>query len=408
MIKIPLYLTKDSRKLLKISFLGHIFNDMYWFVLPLILPLIKAEFNLNYTQSGLLFTSYIAMGAFGSLITGYLGDRIGRRFILSWGFFFGSLALVLCIFSSNYWQLFFTLILLGAGISTFHPSMIAVLSNSFTSKRGTIMGLFQFWGWVGTISAVIIISSLIRVAPNWRGILLILSIPGFIFAPLFFKSLKPLIAEKKSEDNKKNKNYQQLSLSEKKTIAPLPFIIFMIASSLFMMTHYAVINFMPTYLVEEKFFSLTVAGYSFALVGLGGFLGTITSGKMCDKLSAFTTLIIFIGFTGPVIIFLTFLQNYTSIIIFLIIFGVVYSGLFPAQQAYLAEITPQKSRGGYYGIVFCLGYIVGAIDPGITGVIADRIGLSNALKISTIPIFISLILLFALKIAKQQKTKTVN
>ena len=408
MIKIPLYLTRDSRKLLKVSFLGHIFNDMYWFTLPLILPLIKAEFNLNYTQSGLLFTSYIAMGAFGSLVTGYLGDRIGRRFILSWGFFFGSLALVLCVFSSNYWQLFFTLILLGAGLSTFHPSMIAVLSNSFTYKRGTILGLFQFWGWIGTLSAVIIISSLIRVVPNWRGILLILSIPGFIFAPLFFKSLKPLITEKNSSNNEKNKNYHHPSVSEKKTITPLPFIIFMIASSLFMMTHYTVINFMPIYLVEVKLFSLIVAGYSFALVGLGGLLGTITSGRMCDKSSTLTTLMIFISFTGPVIIFLTFLQNYTLIIIFLILFGIVYAGLFPAQQAYLAEITPQRSRGGYYGIVFCLGYIVGAISPGITGIIADRIGLSNALKISTIPIFISLILLFVLKIMKQQKAKIVN
>jgi len=125
--RIELYPTKNSRRLLKVSFLGHIFNDMYWFIIPIALPLIKSEFDLNYTQSGLLVSSYTIIGAFGSLITGYVGDRIGRRFILSWGFLLASVALVLCALSYNYWQLFLSLIILGAGISAFHPSMIAVL-----------------------------------------------------------------------------------------------------------------------------------------------------------------------------------------------------------------------------------------------------------------------------------------
>jgi len=397
MNKKRLYPTKNSHQLLKVSFLGHIFNDMYWFIIPLTLPIIKSEFHLNYTQSGLLLTSYTIMGAFGSLITGYLGDRTGRRFILSWGFFLGSLALVLCALSSNYWQLFSALIILGVGISAFHPSMIAVLSNNFTYKRGTILGFFQFWGWIGTLSVVILVSLLMKVLSNWREMLLVLSIPGFVFAPLFFKCLKPLIKESSLKSKKRIKNDLDPSISKEKIAPPLPFVIFIVANTLFTMTYYAVINFIPTYLVGERFFNVTFASYSFVIVVAGGLFGAIASGKASDELSSLGALITSVAFGGPVIILLTLAQNYISLIIFLVLLGIFYAGVYAPQQTYLAEITPQKSRGGTYGIIFCLSYIVGAIAPGITGLIADHLGLSNALRISTLPLFISLILLFILK-----------
>ena len=387
------HLSRESHTLLKISFLGHTFNDMYWLIIPLVLPLIKNEFKLDYAQSGFLLTSYTLTGAFGSLITGHLGDKNGRRFILSWGFFLGSLALVLCAFSSGYWQIFFALIILGVGISAFHPSMIAVISNKFPLKRGTVLGLFQFWGWVGTFGAVVAISLLIKVSPNWRGILLILSIPGFVFAPLFFKILKPLIQEERENNNKITP-----ASSKDKTATPVfTFLIFLSANTLFVLSYNAVINFIPTYLVEEKSLSLSAASYSFLVVIAAGFIGTILSGKASDDLSPLNTLLAFVGFGGPVIIILTFLQNYILLIIFLVIFGISYSGVWAPQQDYLAKNTPKNSRGKIYGLIFFAINIVGAIAPGITGIIADKFSLPVALRAMSIPIFFSLILLFLLK-----------
>jgi len=395
--------SKNFRKLLRISFVGHIFNDMYWFIIPLVLPIIKNEFHLNYTQSGLLLTSYTMVGAFCSLITGYVGDRMGRRFILSWGFFLGSLAFILCALSSGYWQLFFALIILGVGISAFHPSMIAVLSNSFFHKRGAMLGIFQFWGAVGTFSAVLIISLLIGALFTWRQILLILSVPGLVFAPLFFKSLKPLLERDPSFERKKKGRTSSFSQEEER-ITFLPFLIFMVANALFTMTNYGVMNFIPTYLVEVKSLDLTLAGYSFLIVVAGGFLGTVAGGKASDKLSPLLALILFVAFGGPMIILITFLERYILLITSLVLYGISFFGFWAPQQAYLAENTSQRSRGGVYGIIFCLTYIVGAIAPGITGFIADHLNFSSAIRITTIPIFVSLILLFYLR--RRQKSQT--
>ncbi|HHF98445.1 MFS transporter [Candidatus Aerophobetes bacterium] len=381
-------LSRNSRILLKASFWGHAFNDMYWVIIPVVLPIIKSEFKLNYSMSGLLLTSYTLMGAFGSLITGYLGDKTGRRFILSWGFFLGSLALVLCAISKTYWQLFFALLLLGVGISAFHPSMIAVISTNFTSKRGTTLGIFQFWGWVGTFLVVGVISSFLEFFLNWRGLLLILSVPGFIFAPLFFRLLKDLtVQEQKIPPSEKN--------PQEKLILPL--LLFLIANIFFIASYTALINFIPTYLVEEKSMSPSLAGYFFLIVIGGGFLGTILSGKASDRISSLLTLLIFVGIAAPAIIILTFLRNYFFILISLIIFGFSYSGVWAPQQDYLAEKTPSHLRGGIYGLTFFLANTVSATSPGITGIIADKTGLSNALRILALPLFLSLILIFSIK-----------
>lgn len=405
MLKRILHLAENPYQLLRISFLGHVFNDMYWYMIPLMLPLIKSEFHLNYTQLGLLVTSYTVMGAFGSLITGYLGDRTGRRFILSWGFFLGSMALLLCALSRSYWQLFFALIILGVGISAFHPSMIAVLSNSFPRRRGTILGTFQFWGWVGTLSVGIVISLLTKITSNWRGILVVLSVPGFVFAPIFFKSLKPLIRESDFSSKEEDLPDTANSSTVKRSISLLPFFIFIAANTLFTISYYAVINFIPTYLVAERSFSLTFAGYSFLIVVTGGLFGTVASGKLSDGISPLKALIMFVSLGGPAILCLTFSDNYLLLVPFLILFGISHSGVYAPQQSYLAEVTPKKSRGGIYGVIFCLSYIVGAIAPGITGFIADQVGLSSALRISTLPIFVSLMALFIIMRGTRAKSQ---
>ncbi|MBC7190519.1 MFS transporter [Candidatus Aerophobetes bacterium] len=379
----------SSRKLLKASLWGHLFNDMYWFIIPLVLPLIKTEMNLNYTQSGLLFTSYTLIGAFGSLITGYLGDRRGRRFILSWGFFLGSVALVFCALSGNYWQLFFSLVLLGVGISAFHPSMIAILSTSFYPRKGTVLGIFQFWGVVGTMGVVLLISFLTRFTHNWRGIILILSIPGFIVAPLLFRLLNSVPEELNIKDEKR-----QSFPSTKNTRRIFPVLIFMIANALFLMTSYSVINFIPTYLVEVKTLSITIAGYSFLIAMTGGLFGTIWGGRLSDRLNPLVALAGIVALGGPVIISMTFIENYTFLILCLLLYGVSYFGIWAPQQAYLAEKTPRTKRGGIYGVIFFIGNIVGAIAPGLTGILADKLGLTNSLRVITLPLFLSLFLIY--------------
>ncbi len=111
--------------ILRSTSFAHALSDMYWFIFPVLLPLVKEEFGLSYIQAGLLVTSFTIVTGLGSFITGYLGDRFGRRIILSGGFLIASLALILCSKSSFYWQLLLASALVGAAA----PGIIGLLAD---------------------------------------------------------------------------------------------------------------------------------------------------------------------------------------------------------------------------------------------------------------------------------------
>ena len=382
---------KTFQRILPIACLGHAINDMYWFILPILLPLIKSDFGLNYIEAGFLFTSYSAISAVGSLLSGALGDRLGRRLIISGGFLITSLAFILCALCETYWQLFLALSLVGAGMSTFHPSMMAHLMNVFSKKRGAVMGIFQFFGWTGTVIMLLVLSFLIGRVLSWREVFGVAALPGIIFAPFFFVVAGPLTVERISQLSAE-KGITERS-NRKNRIA---LILFLAANATLAITFFGVISFIPTYMVEAKGFSLVQADYFLTATVLGSLVGSFLSGKMADRLMPLAVIQIMVFAVIPVILFLTVATGPAELVALLVLFGLCNSGVYPPQAAYLAELTPVNVRGRTYGLILSLLGLVGATAPGLVGLIADKVGLSLAFCLGVFPLLLAGFLLFIL------------
>lgn len=372
-----------SISILRSASLAHALSDMYWFIFPVLLPLIKEEFGLSYIQAGLLISSFTIVTSLGSFITGYLGDRFGRRIILSGGFLVASLALMLCSKSSFYWQLLLASALVGAGASTFHPSTLALLMDLFSKKRGRVLGTFMFCGWVGSTVMLTGVSYLAGRMFTWRQLIFILAWPGLVFAPFFFRSLSFLIKSQDSQDKAKLKlpPFSQAPLSL--------LIIFFTANLALTISFYGVSNFIPTFMVDVKGLPIEKASYFFVLTAIGGMMGSFFSGKLVDRFSPLLVLQI-VTITGiPIVFLFTLAASSISLALLLILFGVFYSGVFPPQNVYLANLTSIYARGKIYGLIQCLSILMGAAAPGIIGGLADRLGLISALQLSTIPLILA-------------------
>ncbi|MFQ6065868.1 MAG: MFS transporter [bacterium] len=385
-----------KRKNLSVSILrsasfAHALSDTYWLIFPVLLPLIKEEFGLNYVQAGLLITSFTVVTGLGSFITGYLGDRFGRRIILSGGFLIASLALILCSKSSFYWQLLLASALVGAGASTFHPSMIALLMDLFSKRRGGILGIFMFWGWVGSAVILLGVSYLAGRMLTWRQLIFVVAWPGLAFAPFFFRSLSFLTKSQGPQDKTKSESasWSQGTLSL--------LVVFFTANLALTISFYGVINFIPTFMVDVKGLPIEKAGYFFVLIATGGVVGSFFSGKLVDRFSSLLV-IQAVTFAGiPIIFLLTLAISPISLALLLVIFGVFYSGVFPPQNVYLADLTSIYVRGKIYGLIQCLSILVGAAAPGIIGLLADHLELILALQLSAIPLILAGALFIYLK-----------
>ena len=372
-----------SANILRSASLGHALNDMYWVIFPALLPLIQKEFALSYAQAGLLITSFIVTAGLGSFITGYLGDRFGQRIILSGGFLICSLALILCARSNFYWELLLISLLLGAGASTFHPSTIALLMNLFSKRRGRVLGIFMLSGWIGVAVMLAAVSYLAGRMLNWRQIVFIFAWPGLIFAPFFFRSLS-FLTEKKKEQNKAELKSTRLF---HKVLFLL--IVFFVANLALTISLYGVYNFIPTFMVHAKGVVLERATRFYIFVAIGGMIGSFFGGKLVDRLSSLPVILITTIIAIPIIFLLTLATNPINLALILVLFGVCYGSIFPAQSVYLANLISAYSLGKTYGLFWCLSILVGATAPGIIGLLADRLGLVSALQIATIPLILA-------------------
>ena len=371
-----------SASILRSVSLGHALTDMYWVIFPALLPLIQKEFALSYAQAGLLITSFIITAGLGSFITGYLGDRFGQRIILSGGFLICSLALILCARSNFYWELLLTSLLLGAGASTFHPNSIALLMNLFSERRGRVLGIFTFSGFMGVAVMLAAVSYLAGIMLSWRQIIFIFAWPGLIFAPFFFRSLSFSI-EKKKEQNKAELKSTRLS----KNVLFL-LVVFFAANLALTISFYGVSNFIPTFMVHAKGVVLERATHFYMFVAIGGMIGSFFSGKLIDRFSSLPVILITTVIAIPIIFLLTLATNSISLALILVLLGVSYASIFPAQGVYLALISTY-SLGKTYGLIQCLSILVGAAAPGIIGLLADRLGLVSALQLGTIPLILA-------------------
>ncbi|MFH1930943.1 MAG: MFS transporter, partial [Pseudomonadota bacterium] len=195
---------KEIKQKLKLNALSHSYNDMYFFIIPFLLPLLRKEFGINYIQSGLILTVHVALRSIFSLMFGYLGDKYEKRLIIASGFISSSIFLGALIWLQNIYTITTFLFLLAIGVSTFHPLATAIVrENSKTNQRGRYLSLFSAAGTAGLIVASVLFGVFVQIW-GWKMTCLLFSFPGYFLAYIYLK-LKKVKKNLKAEAEKKTK-----------------------------------------------------------------------------------------------------------------------------------------------------------------------------------------------------------
>ncbi len=107
------------------------------------LPHIAGSLSVTPDQATWVLTSYLVANAIILPMTGWLGNRFGRKRVLIWCIAMFTFASVLCGMALNLPMLILARILQGAGGGAMVPIAQAVLLESFPAhKRGTAMAIF--------------------------------------------------------------------------------------------------------------------------------------------------------------------------------------------------------------------------------------------------------------------------
>src|SRR5687768_4975714 len=101
-IAAPAMRTSDA-KVIGLIGAAHFLSHYYILVLPPLFPVIRADFDVSYTQLGLALAAFNVVSGVLQTPAGFLVDRIGARAVLTGGVLLGAVSLALAAVLPSFW-----------------------------------------------------------------------------------------------------------------------------------------------------------------------------------------------------------------------------------------------------------------------------------------------------------------
>lgn len=359
-------------------------------LMPLIYPIIQKEYNLSYTQIGLIVAIPNAVGGLLQIVFGLLSRYILRKVMLGVGsmlvgvstFFTGTIA--------GYWTLMLWSLLSRIAGAPQHPVGSSYLSDRYGRKRhGYALAWHVAGGNIGTLAVPLIAGPLLGIW-GWRPVLYLAALPGILIGIailILVHERGPLDRRILQRETSGPKGFRQLGMGLKALVQPLQnrTLVVIMAVSIVAAGGRGLGNvttYVPLYLQNVLHFNGSVISILFTILLLGSVLGPLLGGRLSDIAGRRVMLLIFYGSSAlTTILFLVVASPgmpFWLIPLALILMGFAVYAESPLLQAYLADEASTAIRDTAFGLYFALAFGVGSVWSAILGWMIDHFGFSAA------------------------------
>src|SRR5713101_6734611 len=288
-------------------------------------PLIR-EFGWSHARVSSLASSLTLGAVPGSVLAGFLLEKVDLRFPMLGGAALTAGALLCAAGSNSYLPLLISYFFAGVGValSTLLPASI-VVANWFQAKRGTAMGVTIAGVAFGGMLMVQVVTAVIRIS-GWRAAYVAIALPIVLIViptvALIIKTRPPGHAP-----GSEAARAAQLVASEldgftlAEAVRTRSFWLVALAGFLFAFTVYGILTQLIVYLLGVGYRPATAAIVLSVILGLNG-VGKVLCGLVADRIGARLSL----AFAGIACgIFLLFGSRETGVLMgFLLIYGPVW------------------------------------------------------------------------------------
>jgi MFS transporter, FSR family, fosmidomycin resistance protein len=349
---------------------AHFVSHYYIILLAPLLPIVRAEYDVSYTEIGLAFAAFNIVSATLQTPAGFLVDRLGARLLLIAGLVIGSTAFVVAGLVHSFWVMIAMFAVAGLGNTVYHPANYALLSHHVPPNRiGQAFSVHTFAGMLGSAVApgsLLIMQSLW----GWRGAFIGASTLGLAVAAVLLairdQTVTPVTTSVQSGAGKAIVGWRLLLTAP--ILLNLVFFVLlaMISGGLY---NYSVVALGALYGTPMATANAALSGNLF-WSAIGVLLGGMLVGRTTHHGVVAT-----IGLTAMAL--LTVLIAQIDLGALVLIGAMSLNGLFsglimPSRDMIVREITPPGSFGKVFGFVTTGFNIGGIISPLIFGAIMDH------------------------------------
>jgi len=349
---------------------AHFMAHFYIILLAPLMPFVRDEYQVTYTQIGLAFAVFNIVTAVFQTPAGFLVDRLGARVLLILGLAIGAASFITAGLVNSFWVMIAMFAVAGIGNTVYHPADYALLSKHVPSHRiGQAFSLHTFAGMLGSAVAP---ASLLMMQSSWgwRGAFIGAGILGFAVA--FFLllvrdgSIAAVKASTRTVSNSPDAGWRLLFSAP--ILLNLAFFILlaMMSGGLY---NYSVVALGALYGTPVTTANAALTGnllFSAAGVLVGGLLVTRTKRHGLVATLGLSAMALSVALIA--VVDLTSLALITAMSLAGLFSGVIM----PSRDMIVRDVTPPGSFGKVFGFVTTGFNIGGIVSPLIFGAVMDH------------------------------------
>ncbi len=347
---------------------AHLLNDMIQAVLPAIYPMLKDQYELSFTQIGLIALCYQITASLLQPWIGLYTDKHPKPLLLPCGMVFTLFGIGMLGLSGSYPMLLLAAITVGIGSAVFHPEASRAARSASGGRFGTAQSTFQVGGNSGSAISPLVVAAF--VVPHGQTAVALFMIPAAL-AIAVLTYITHWILHHGHASAQKLAGQAGVGLEGhevKRAVAVISILMF--AKFVYIASF---TNYFTFYLIQR--FNLTTQQsqiYLFIFLAAVA-LGTFAGGPVGDRIGR--KAVIWVSFLGvaPFALALPY-ANLPMTAVFAIAVGLVMSSAFAALVVYAQEAVPGRV-GMVSGLMFGLMFGIGGIAAAGLGKLADTYGI---------------------------------
>jgi predicted MFS family arabinose efflux permease len=340
-------------------------------------PYLRTEFGVNEAQLGALVSAVSVVIALTTLPIALVVDRWSRvRAIAIMGSLW-SVATAAGAFAPGYGALLAARLGIGVGQAGFGPAGSAVLGAAYPpERRATVLGVFQMGAPIGVVTGSVV-GSLVAAQWGWRPAFLVVALPGLVLSLLALR----LRDYRTVPERSRGRSAADALLRARSALGAI------LGGALLLVIVSTLYTWLPTHLERAYGLPPARAGVMASFVVLAGAVGTVTAGHLADRLARrdvrwrmFVPAVAAVATTATLgTAFGVVPPGPTQMVLVLLGGATATSAIGPA-VAVVLDVVPQGVSATAVAVYASVQNLMGlAVGPVVTGVLADRWGLTAAL-----------------------------
>lgn len=350
---------------------AHFVSHYYTILLAPLLPFVRADYGVTYTQIGFAFAAFNVVSALLQTPAGFLVDRLGARVLLIGGLLIGAGAFIAAGIIDSFWVLVAMFAVAGLGNTVYHPADYALLSHHVPSERiGQAFSVHTFAGMLG--SAVAPSTLLFMQAMwGWRGAFIGAGVLGIAVAAVLMSVREGPADAGQTAPPRKTAETGEASW---RVLLSTPILLNLVFFMLLALTSFGISNYSVVALAALHGTPVTTGNMALTanllLTALGVLVGGLLVGRTqrhavvatigLAAYAVFTVMVGEINLAAPALIAVMALG------------GLANGVIMPSRDMIVRAVTPPGSFGKVFGFVTTGFNVGGIIAPLVFGPIMDH------------------------------------